>query len=78
VAILFQEGEVLLLPDEPRPHHDCLEALALDCPQLAVRGSWENFGNRQITEFKSNFQKAVKHVSSLYSDFREDEQSIDL
>ena len=35
--IPLEEGCVLGLPDEPRPHHDGLEDLPLDGPQLAVR-----------------------------------------
>ena len=35
----LEEGRVLGLPLHRRPHHDGLEALALDGPQLAVRRS---------------------------------------
>lgn len=34
----LEEVGVFGLPDEASPHHDGLEALALDGPQLAVRG----------------------------------------
>ena len=38
----FQKLHVLLVLDEARPHHDCLEALSIDGPQLDVGESCED------------------------------------
>ena len=34
----LKEGAILGLLGQPGPHHDRLEALSLNCPQLAVSG----------------------------------------
>lgn len=47
----LEEVRVLGLSDEPSPHHDGLEALALDGPEAAVRRGFDGGGSLAVVQY---------------------------
>jgi hypothetical protein len=74
VSIPLQEVCVFRLPRETRPHHDGLEALSVDGPELAVSCSGNRrcplavVKNRELTQHFAVLQSAKILTVSRYLD----------